>query len=163
MGVLTKYRSTTAAGVLAAFVLVLVFGSPPYGDWARDNATGPGALDWFLQLLAWPSWNFAADLPARDILAAMLRAILVVVFTAVFLAVLTGPRVSRTRGGAAQLLTGWSAYIFAGAVAGLLAAIIQSDPTVLGAFQAAAAGAGYGLFTGWIVGAVTFGAPGRFT
>ncbi|TDD96646.1 hypothetical protein [Jiangella asiatica] len=163
MGVLTQYRSTTAAGVIAAFVLILVFGSPPYGDWVRDNAAGPGALDWFLQLLTWPSWNLDADLPARDILAIMLRAILVVVFTAVFLAVLTGPRLSRTRGGGAQLLSGWSAYIFAGAVAGLLTAIIQSDPSTLGAFQAAAAGASYGLFTGWVVGAATFGAPGRFT
>ncbi|TDD71944.1 hypothetical protein E1262_04240 [Jiangella aurantiaca] len=163
MGVLTRYRATTAAGVIAALVLVLVFGSPPYGDWARDNANGTGALDWFLTLLTWPSWDFDADLPVRDIVAIALRAILVIVLTAVFLALLTGPRLSRERSGAAQLLTGWSAYIFAGAGAGLLAAIFMSDPSTLGAFQAAAAGAAYGLFTGWVVGLATFGGPGRMT
>lgn len=158
MGVLTQHRTTTAAGVIAAAVLVLVFGSPPYGDWARDNATGPGALDWFLTLLTWPSWNFDADLPVRDIFAIMLRAILVVALTAVFLAVLAG---QRARNSAGQLLSGWAAYIFAGAAAGLLAAVIQSDPTMLGAFEAAASGAAYGLFTGWIIGLATFGSPGR--
>ncbi|TDC47993.1 hypothetical protein E1212_22645 [Jiangella ureilytica] len=158
MGVLTKHRTTTAAGVIAAFVLVLVFGSPPYGDWARDNASGTSALDWFLTLLTWPSWDFDADLPVRDIFAIMLRAILVVVFTAVFLAVLAG---QTARNSAGQLLAGWAAYIFAGASAGLLTAIIQSNPSTLGAFEAAASGAAYGLFTGWIVGLASFGSPGR--
>lgn len=154
---MTRYRTTTAAGVIAAFVLVLVFGSPPYGDWARDNANGTGALDWFLTLLSWPSWNFDADLPVRDIVAIMLRAILVVALTALFLTVLAGDR-ARAAG---QLLSGWAAYVFAGAVAGLLAAIFVSDPSTLGAFQAAAGGATYGLFAGWIVGIATLRAPSR--
>lgn len=150
-------------GVLAALVLVVVFGSPSYGDWARDNVAPDTAVGWFLRLLTWPSWQFAADEPVRDALAVALRAILVIVLTAAFLTVLSGPRLSRTRSTASQLLTGWAAYVFAGAAAGLLAAVVHSDPTVLGAFEAAAGGAAYGMFTGWIVGAATFAAPRRLT
>ena len=56
-----------------------------------------------------------------------------------------------------QLMAGWSGYIFAGAVAGLLTAFIRSDASLLGAFQAAGSGAIYGLFVGWIVGIATLG------
>jgi hypothetical protein len=48
--------------------------------------------------------------------------------------------------------------MFAGALAGLLAAFIQTGASVLGAFTWAAGGAVYGLFVGWIVGLATFGA-----
>jgi hypothetical protein len=58
---------------------------------------------------------------------------------------------------ASQLFAGWSAYVFAGASAGLVAALILTDPTLLRAFHAAGAGAAYGLFTGWIIGAAILG------
>ncbi|SDU89039.1 hypothetical protein SAMN04488563_7156 [Jiangella alkaliphila] len=158
MGVLTRYRTTTAAGVIAVFVLVLVFGSPPYGDWARDNANGTGALDLFLSVLTWPSWDFSADLPVRDVVAVMLRAILVVAFTALFLAALTA---ARSGSALAQLFIGWAAVVFAGAAAGLVTGIIQSDTSALAVFQLISSGATYGIFAGWIVGLATLRAPAR--
>jgi hypothetical protein len=153
----TRSRTTTGAGVLAALILVLVFGSPVYADWARDHTDTSEAGGWFLRLLAWPAWRFSSDDSLRNILSADVKAILLVVLTAVFLYLLPGTQLSRARGSFSQLFAGWSAYIFAGALAGLLAAFVQTDPTLLAAFQAAGAGAAYGLFVGWIVGIATLG------
>lgn len=158
MGVSTRFRTTTASGVIAVLVLVLVFGSPPFGDWARDNATGSGALDLFLSILTWPSWDFTADLPARDVLALVLRAVLVVVLTAAFLTALAWPR---TGNAGAQLLTGWAAVVFAGAAAGLIMGLIQSDASAPAVFALISSGATYGIFAGWIVGLATLRAPSR--
>jgi hypothetical protein len=153
----SRYRTATGAGVIAALILVLVFGSPVYADWANDN-TDPGtAGGWFLRLLAWPAWSFDADRSVRDVLAADLRAILLVAFTAVFLALAANAQLGRARGTFGQLMAGWSGYIFAGAAAGLLTAFIRSDASLLGAFLAAGAGAVYGLFAGWAVGVATLG------
>jgi hypothetical protein len=139
-------------GVIAAVLLVVIFGSPPVVDWVRDN-TDPATPDgWFLHQLTWPAWQIDADDSLRDAVASILRALLVLLFAGVFLSLLPGTQLARVRGTVSQLLTGWAAYIFAGAVAGLLAAVIQSEPSVIGTFQAAVAGAGYGLFSGWIVG-----------
>ncbi|WP_330164959.1 hypothetical protein [Catellatospora vulcania] len=153
----SRYRTTTGAGVLAALILVLVFGSPVYVDWANDNANTNTAGGWFLKLLTWPAWSFDADSSVQDVLAADLKAILLIVLTAVFLALTTNAQLGRARGSFSQLLAGWSGYIFAGAVAGLLTAFIRSDASLLGAFQAAGSGAIYGLFVGWIVGIATLG------
>jgi hypothetical protein len=87
--------------------------------------------------------------------------LLVVVFAGVLLAMLPGSQLARVRGTVSQLLAGWAAYIFAGAAAGLLAALVRTDPSLLGALQAAGAGAGYGLFVGWIVGLATLGGRAR--
>ncbi len=153
----SRYRTATGAGVIAALILVLVFGSPVYVDWANDNADPDTAGGWFLRLLAWPAWRFDADDSVQDVLAADIKAILLIVFTAVFLALSTNAQLGRARGTFSQLMAGWSGYIFAGAVAGLLTAFIRSDASLLGAFQAAGAGAIYGLFVGWIVGIATLG------
>ena len=153
----TRSRTTTGAGVLAAFLLVLVFGSPMYVDWARDTADTSNAGGWFLRLLAWPAGRFSSDESVRTVLSADIKAILLVVLTAVFLYLLPGSQLARARGSVSQLLAGWAAYIFAGGLAGLLAAFILTDPSLLAAFQAANAGAGYGLFAGWIVGIATLG------
>jgi hypothetical protein len=161
MVVATRYRTATGAGLLAAFVLVAVFGSPWYVDWVRDNVDPDTAGGWFLHMLAWPSWQFDADATVRDNFAAILRALLVILFAGIFLTLLPGTQLARVRGTVSQLLAGWAAYIFAGATAGLLAALIQSDPSLLGALQAAGNGAAYGLFVGWIVGLATLG--GRAT
>jgi len=52
----------------------------------------------------------------------------------------------------------WGGHMFAGAVAGLIAAFIQVNADLLGAFTWASAGAVYALFVGWIIGLATFGA-----
>jgi hypothetical protein len=154
----SRYRTATGAGTLVAVILVLAFGNPMFVDWAKGHANPNTAGGWFLQLLTWPAWRFDSDVPVRDLLAADLKAILVILFTAMFLTALTGSQLSRARGTLSQLLAGWAAFIFAGALAGLLAAFIQSNPSLLGALQAAGAGAIYGVFVGWLVGLATLGA-----
>jgi hypothetical protein len=157
MALTNRYKTATGAGTLAALILVLVFGSPWYADWARDNTNVKTAGGWFLQLLAWPAWRFDSDDSVQDVFAADLKAILVVVLTALFLYLLPGSQLARARGTLSQLFAGWAAYVFAGAFAALLTALIQSNPSLLGAFQAAGVGAGYGLFVGWIIGIATLG------
>jgi hypothetical protein len=138
-------------------VLIAVFGSPPYVEWAQDNADPGTAGGWFLHILTWPSWQFDVDASVRDIMAAILRALLLLLAAGIFLNLLPGSQLARARASVSQFLAGWAAYIFAGAVAGLLAALIQSDPSALGALEAAGDGARYGLFAGWIVGIATLG------
>jgi hypothetical protein len=149
-----RVRTATGTAVIAALILVLAFGNPAYVDWAK-NHTGNDWFGFFLRQLAWPEWSFSSDQSVRSLLANDIKAILLVVFAGMFVAALAG---ASARGTVGQLLSGWGAYMFAGALAGLLAAFIQTGASVLGAFTWAAAGAVYGLFTGWIVGLATFGA-----
>lgn len=153
----TRYKTATGAGVLTALILVLVFGSPVYQDWVRTNATENTAGDWFLRLLAWPAWRFDSDAPVRDLIAADIRAILVVIFTGVLLVAFTGAQLARAQGTLSQFLAGWAGFLFAGALAGWLTTFIQTNPSLLGSFQAAGDGAIYGLFVGWVVGFATLG------
>ena len=157
MALTNRYKTATGAGTLAALLLVLVFGSPFYRDWVTDNTNENTAGGWFLRLLAWPAWRFDSGDTLQDIIADDLRAILVVVFTAVFLYLLVGTQLARARGTLSQFFAAWGAYIFAGAFAALLTTLIRSNPSLLGAFQAAGAGATYGLFVGWIVGIAALG------
>lgn len=153
----SRYSTATGTGTLTAVVLVLAFGNPAYVDWVRDNTNENTAGGWFLRLLAWPAWRFDSDEPVRDLIAADIKAILLIALTALFLAALTNSQLSRARGSISQLLAGWAAYIFAAALAGLLTAFIQTNPSLLSAFQAAGAGGIYGLFVGWIVGLAALG------
>jgi hypothetical protein len=146
-----RVRTATGTAVLAALILVIAFGNPAYTDWAK-NHTSNDAWGFFLRQLAWPSWTFSSSDSVRNVLADDIKAILVIVLTAVFVSLLTGA--ART---ANQFFGGWGGYMFAGAIAGLLAAFIQVNASVLGAFTWAGAGAAYGLFVGWIVGIATFG------
>lgn len=157
MALTSRYKSATGAGTLAALILVLVFGSPWYVEWAEDNTNPNTAGGWFLRLLAWPRWRFDTDDSLQDVLSDDLRAILVVVLTALFLYMLPGTQLARARGTLAQFFSGWSAYVFAGAFAALVTTLVHSNPSLLGAFQAAGAGATYGLFVGWIIGLATLG------
>src|SRR4051794_41768656 len=102
-------RRTTAMGVgtLVAFILVLVFGSPIFVDWVNNNTRADTAGGLFLRTLAWPAWSFSADIPVRDLLAQDLKAILVVVFTAVPLQSLPGGGFFRGPGPPAPLVDGW--------------------------------------------------------
>jgi hypothetical protein len=157
MAVTSRYRTATGAGTLAALILVLIFGSPAYVEWVQSNTDEGNAGGWWLRLLSWPSWRFSSTDSVRDILADDIRAILLVALTALFLYLLPGSQLAQARGTISQLLAGWASYIFAGALAGLLTAFIQTDPSLLAAYQAAGAGAIYGLFVGWIVGIAALG------
>jgi hypothetical protein len=153
----SRHRTATGVGTLVALILVLVFGSPIFVDWVNRNTTADTAGGLFLRTLAWPQWSFDSRVPAQDLVAQDLRAILVVVFTAVFLTLLAGAELARARAGVAALISGWSAYIFAGAVAGFLAALVSVHAGLYAALGWALAGAGYGLITGWIVGLAQMG------
>ena len=125
---------------------------------SRDNTDPDTAGGWFLRLLAWPAWSFDSDDSVREVIAARHagdpggrpgRA--------VPRCLLPGTQLARARGTISQFFAGWSAYVFAGAFAGFIAALPAARPDLLGAFQAAGDGAGYGLFTGWIIGITTLG------
>jgi hypothetical protein len=94
MALTNRYRSATGAGTVAALILVLIFGSPWYVDWARDNTDPNTAGGWFLRLLSWPAWRFDSDDSVQNVIAADLRAILVVVLTALFLYLLPGSQLA---------------------------------------------------------------------
>ena len=152
-----RYKSAPGAGTLAALILVLVFGSPWYANWASDNTNPDTAGGWWLRLLTWPRWSFDSTDSLREIVVGDLKAILLVVLTALFLFLLPGSQLARARGTISQFFAGWSAYIFAGGFAALLTTLFLANPSLLGAFQAAGNGAAYGLFVGWIVGLATLG------
>jgi hypothetical protein len=152
---MAKSRTVTGAGLLTAFVLVLLFGNPPVVEWIPKHVDQGSFLGWFLKILTWPSWQFLpADNTAngwRSLLAADLKAILLLAFVAV---ILSWVAKGVTSGGAAFLL-GWASLVFAAGLAGFLTNFILSNPTFIGALTAGAAGAAYGLYAGWIVGIVT--------
>jgi hypothetical protein len=158
MAVTTAARVRTAPGVavLAALILVLAFGNPAYVDWQKNHA-GNDAWGFFLKTLAWPNWSFSSQQSIQTVLADDIKAILLIVLTGVFVAALAGSQLASARGSLSQFFAGWGGYIFAGAFAGLIAAFIQTNASVLGAFGWAASGAVYGLFVGWIVGLATLG------
>jgi hypothetical protein len=152
-----NYKSVTGAGTLAALILVLVFGSPWYFDWASKHANGNSGGDWWLRLLAWPHWEFNSNETLRNVVVGDLKAILVVLLTLVFLYLLPGSQLARARGTISQFFAGWAAYIFAASLAALLTTLFLANPSLVNAFQSATSGAAYGVFTGWIVGLATLG------
>lgn len=150
-----RFRTVSAAGTIVALLLVLAFGNSVYRDWADDHtsATDPGGF--FLRQLTWPAWSFDSDQSLRDLLAADLKAILLVVFTAVFLGLLAVAPGWGLRGIVSAVVTGWASFMFAAAIAGLLAAFVAVNASLVTAFSWAGSGAVYGLFVGWLVGLVT--------
>ena len=152
-----RYKTAPGAGTFAALILVLVFGSPWYADWVAHNTSANTAGGWWLRVLAWPHWSFNSNDALRTIIVDDLRAILLIVLTALFLFLLPGSQLARARGTISQFFAGWAAYIFAGGFAALLATLFLRNPSLLGAFQSAGSGASYGLFVGWIVGLATLG------
>jgi hypothetical protein len=152
-----RVRTVTGAAVFAAFLLVLLFGNPAFIEWVNNHADPRNAGGYFLHELAWPAWSFSSDESLRNLIADDVKAILLIVLTGAFVSSLTGAP-AEGRGRLGQVLAGWAGYMFAGAFAGLLAAFIQVNASLYGAFGWAAGGAVYGLFTGWIVGLATFGA-----
>jgi hypothetical protein len=158
MAVTTAGRVRTAPGiaVLVALILVLAFGNPAYVDWQARHA-GNDAWGFILKTLAWPNWSFSSTQSLQTVLANDIKAILLIVFTGVFVAALAGSQLASARGSLSQFFAGWGGYIFAGALAGFIAAFIQANASVVGAFGWASLGAVYGLFVGWIVGLAVLG------
>ncbi len=151
-------RTAPGVAVFAALILVLAFGNPAYVDWANRNASPDNAWGYLLRTLTWPAWTFSSTESVQQVVAKDVKALLLIVFTGVFVALLASSQLSAARGTVSQFLAGWGGYIFAAALAGFVAAFIQVNASLVGAFGWAAAGAAYGLFTGWIVGLATFGA-----
>jgi hypothetical protein len=147
-----RVRTVTGTAVLTALILVIAFGNPAYTDWAK-NHTSNDAWGFFLRQLAWPTWSFSSDESIRNIFADDLKAILLIALTGVFVSVFVGSGATRS---ANLFFSTWGGYLFAAAFAALLAAFVQVNASVLGAFNWAASGAVYGLFVGWIVGLVVF-------
>ena len=152
-----RYKTAPGAGTTAVLILVLVFGSPWYRDWAADNTDPETAGGWWLRLLGWPAWRIDSGDSLREVVVQDLRAILVVVLTLLFLFLLPGSQLARARGTVSQFFAGWSAYVFAGGFAALLTTLFLANPTLLAAFRSAGEGATYGLFVGWIIGLATLG------
>jgi hypothetical protein len=151
------YGTAAGTGAAAALILVGVCGSPWYVDWAEANTDPSSAGGWFLRLLAWPAWRLESGEPGQGVLATDLRAILLVVFALAFLYLLPSPQVARVQGSFSQFFSGWAAYVLAGAVGTLLAALLTSGGTLLADFQTTGTGATYGFFAGWIVGLASLG------
>jgi hypothetical protein len=149
----SRYRTATSIGTFVAFLLVLIFGSPWYADWV--NSGNRGVL---LETLAWPGWSFDSDASVRDLIGADLKAILLIVFTAIFITLMVGAQLAGARGGIAAILTGWGAFIFAAALAAFLTTFLLANSSLGQATLNAGGGASYGLIVGWIVGLATMGA-----
>ena len=147
-------RSRSLTGTVTAGVLVAAFGNPWVSDWLADQLKSNGALGWLVDWLTWPSWSVSfsgSDTELRGVIASDVRAILTVVLVYVLLVSFrkTFPE------GFAGFILGWATLIFAAAIAALAAAFVIPGTSVEGAFNAAGAGAVYGLFVGWLVGFIT--------
>jgi hypothetical protein len=147
-------RSRSFTGTVTAAVLVVAFGNQWVSDWIGDRFTGDSVLSWLMHQLISPSWSLSfsgSDTELRTVVANDLRAVLTVGFVYVLLVAFrkTFPE------GFAGFVLGWSTLIFASALAAFASAFAAPGPTVLGALNAAALAAIYGLFVGWIVGFVT--------
>ncbi|GAA3275013.1 hypothetical protein GCM10018962_04880 [Dactylosporangium matsuzakiense] len=129
---------------------MLIFGSPWYVDWTQQGDRGI-----FLETLAWPAWDFDTNAAVRDVLGADLKAILLIVFTWLFITLLVGAQLASARGTISAIFTGWAAYMFAAALAAFLTSFLLPNPSFSAATANAAAGAGYGLIVGWIIGLAT--------
>jgi hypothetical protein len=144
-----------SAGTVVALILVLAFGNSAFRQWASDHTSPNDAGGFVLRQLTWPAWSFSSTQSIRDLLATDLKAVLLVVFTALFLSLFAVAPGWGMRGILSAVIVGWAAFLFAAAVAGLIAAFIAVNASLLGAFSWASGGAVYGLFVGWLVGLVT--------
>ncbi|MBQ1072425.1 hypothetical protein KBX06_04470 [Micromonospora sp. C31] len=151
-----RYGTAAGTGALAALLLVAVCGSPAYVGWAAG--TDPNSAGgWYLQLLSWPAWHFSGNGATGGLFVANLRAVLLVIFAAIFLYLLPASQVARVQGSQTQFFSGWAAYVLASGFASLLAAVLGPEPSVLTAIQAGGAGATYGFLAGWIIGTASLG------
>jgi hypothetical protein len=145
----TRARTSTGAGVIAILLLVLVFGNQVYTDWVSSHTVQGNPWDLFLNQLGWPRWFVTSGGTAsRDVIAADVRALLLIVMVAVII----GMGADNVTGGSGAFMLGWFSVIIGAGVAGLLTAFITTTASAYSALQAAAGAATYGLFVGWLVG-----------
>ncbi|PWR06024.1 hypothetical protein DKT68_23840 [Micromonospora acroterricola] len=156
-GSVSRHGTAAGTGALAVLLLVGICGSPAYTRWAGTQTDPDSAAAFYVRLLAWPAWRLDADGQAGGLLAADLRAILLVVLAVALLYLLPAAQVARVPGSVSQFFSGWAAYVLAGGLAAVLAAPFGPDPSLLGAFQDATTGAGYGFLSGWIIGTASLG------
>jgi hypothetical protein len=156
-GPVSRYGTAAGTGALAVLLLVGICGSPAYTGWAGTRADPASAGDYYLRLLAWPAWRLDADGQPGGLLAADLRAVLLVVLAVALLYLLPAAQVARVPGPVSQFFSGWAAYVLAGGLAAVLAAPFGPDPSLLGALQDASSGASYGFLSGWIIGTASLG------
>jgi hypothetical protein len=157
MALSKRYTTAPKAGTIAAFLLVLIFGSPFYFDWVKDNISFDTAGGWWLHLLSTPRWAFAADESVDSLVAAIVRDLFLIGLTALFLYLLPGSQLARARGTVSQFFAGWAAFIFAAAFATMIGYWFRNDPTLLKSFEDGMDGVAYGFFVGWIVGLAALG------
>jgi hypothetical protein len=150
-----RFRTVASAGTVVALILVLAFGNAAFRQWTNDHTSPNDAGGFLLRQLTWPAWSFSSTQSIRDLLATDLKALLLVVFTAVFLTLFAVAPGWGMRGIVSAIVIGWAAFMFAASVAGLLAAFFTANASLVGAFNWAASGAVYGLFVGWLVGLAT--------
>ncbi|MBM0233102.1 hypothetical protein JNW91_15270 [Micromonospora sp. STR1_7] len=156
-GPVSRYGTAAGTGALAVLLLVGICGSPAYTGWAATQTDPDSAGAFYLRLLAWPAWRLDADGQPGGLFAADLRAVLLVVLAVALLYLLPAAQVARVPGSVSQFFSGWAAYVLAGGLAAVLAALLGPDPSMLGALQDASAGAGYGFLSGWIIGTASLG------
>ena len=157
MALFGRARTATGAGVIATLVLILVFGNEIYTEWVQRHADVNTVWGYFLRILAWPAWSITYSDSLRNLLARDIRAMLLLLFVALVLAVAGAAAVS----GGARFVIGWASLVFGSALAALVTTFINSSPTWLGALGAATQGSAYGLWVGWIVGIAVATAKGK--
>jgi hypothetical protein len=159
MAILGRARTAVGAGVVASVILVLAFGNQAMTEWVQNHTRATTVWGWFLRVLCWPSWGLSprddSNAAARDLIARDVRALLLILFTALVLGM-----AAKAVGGVAAFILGWASLIFGAALAAFMTLFITADPTLLGAFNAATSGASYGLFVGWIIGIAVVSAKG---
>src|SRR5439155_9165759 len=98
----TRSRTMTGTAVLIAAILVLAFGNPAYVDWANRNADPNTAGGFFLRELTWPAWRFTSQndtgAALRDLLAADIKALLLIALTAALVGGVSGALLASARG-----------------------------------------------------------------
>ena len=103
---MSRTRTITGAGAIATAALVLLFGNQAVTEWVARHANTDSLWDWFLHRLTWPSWILAprdgSSASFRSLLAQDLRALFLVLFVAVILAVVS----KSVSGGGGGLLPG---------------------------------------------------------
>jgi hypothetical protein len=161
-----RARTVSSAGSVAIFLLVAILGNEAFTEWVHRHHSAPSAGNYLLTVLTFPNWEFFPNSEANEAWQAWfardLRAVLVIVFVAVLLSVGSRSLLSRGTGGLGGFVFGWGATMLGAAAAGLVSHLfrigLDDGRWLLTAFQAAAAGATYGLFTGALVGAASSGA-----
>ncbi|MGQ5259252.1 hypothetical protein ACTWLT_00695 [Micromonospora sp. ZYX-F-536] len=156
-GPVSRYGTAAGTGALAVLFLVGLCGSPLYTRWAGTQTDPESGVAFYLRVLAWPAWRLDADGQPGGLFAADVRAVLLVILAVALLYLLPAAQVARVPGSVSQFFSGWAAYVLAGGLAAVLAALLGPEPSLLAALRGASEGAGYGFLSGWIIGTASLG------